>query len=100
MKYTVEIIKKHEGFEVGQKKDLSLDAATHLKKKGIAKIVGEAPNVRKTAKKAEDIGIQVSKDLKSLDEKQNVRILALEDAIVELKILIEELSKKVEALKK
>ena len=95
MNYRVEIIKKHKGFEVGQKKDLPLDAALHLKKKGIAKILGEVPSAKKVAKEAEETGKQVSEQIKDSDKKQDARILILEEAVVELKILIEELSKKV-----
>lgn len=100
MKYIVEITKKHEGFKVGQKKDLPLDTAQHLEKKGIAKILGEVPSAKKVAEEAEETGKQVSKQIEELDKKQNERISILEESVVELKILIEELSKKVDKPKK
>ena len=75
--YRVEIIKKIPGFVKGEEKTLPLDAALHLKKKGIAKILGEVPTA-----------IKAVKDFKSLDEKQNARIQELEDSVAELQILV------------
>jgi len=72
MKYTVEIIKKHKGFDVGQKKKLTLANALHLQSKGIAKIL-ETKNVDSLA--------DIVENLESIVIEQGARIAELEKLI-------------------
>jgi flagellar capping protein FliD len=90
MKYIVEIIKKHEGFNVGEKKTLTHETASHLKKKGIAKILGEAPNAKEAIKKVD----KASKAISEIDARQTARIEELETKLAALTEEVKKLTPK------
>jgi len=78
MLYEVEIVKKHPGFTEGEVKQLTYDNALHLKKMGIAEILG--PVVSANTK-------DIDKAISEQDEKQNAKIAELEERIAKLEKL-------------
>lgn len=71
MKTRVKIIKKHPGFTMGAEKDLTLNEAKHLERKGIAKII-ERKNVDSLADivlNLEEIVIEQGKKITALEKR-------------------------------